>query len=156
MKVAPRYSEKTIHPQVEPGMKHLAHLRLAHRLAAAFCGLPAIAGFLFGAWFCYQIGKEEGQEAAGWIMMMGVGFGALVMLLMACLFLVSAKKVAQGKGRIFATAVSFTMVLGPGIVVTLYTLWVCWINQESSAVFAAGGIPSDPNPDIHPGYADQE
>ncbi len=75
-------------------------------------------------------------------MMMGVGFGVLVMLLIACLFLVSAKKVAQGRGRIFATALSFTMVLGPGIVVTLYTLWVCWINQETRAVFAAGGLAS--------------
>ncbi len=34
-------------------MKHLVHLRLTHLFSAAFCGLPAIAGFFFGAWFCY-------------------------------------------------------------------------------------------------------
>ena len=119
-------------------MKHLNQLSLVYKVMTALTVLGGLIAFGVGAMVMDQ------PEVKSWSIPVIIGAGVLSILIGA-LFFHAAGKVAQGEGRTLATVLS-VLQLGncPGILVAGYTVWVCWINEETKAVFEAGGLPAAP------------
>jgi hypothetical protein len=133
-------------------MKHLDTLKTVHRALGGLAILGALIVWAVGWW----IGTLPDTEAwsIGLVIVAGflsLGFGFL--------FFVSANNVARGEGRTLATVLAALQIGNcPGIFVAIYTLWVCWINEETKAVFEGAGstagtppAAADSPPSVEPG-----
>ena len=115
------------------GMKHFEYLKIVHYVMAVLPFITAIYFLGFGAWFAVS-------QAPGFMAALFVG-GGLLSLAFGYAFVVTAQKVSMGEGRILATVMAATCLGQPiGMLAALYTLWVCWINEETRAVFDEGGL----------------
>ncbi len=119
-------------------MKHLNYLATVYKAMTAFAVLGGLVTFGVGAWVMDQPDTEP------WSIAVVIGAGVMSILIGA-LFFHAAGKVAQGEGRNLATVLA-VLQLGncPGILVAGYTVWICWINEETKAVFEAGGLGAAP------------
>jgi len=132
-------------------MKHLDTLKTVHRAMGGLAILGALVVWGVACWLGTLPETEMWSIAfvivAG-CLSLGIGF----------LFFVSANKVARGEGRTLATVLAALQIGNcPGIFVAIYTLWVCWINEETKAVFegadsATGTAPqvADSPPSVDP------
>lgn len=116
---------------------HLKMLRIAHLATVGiFFVVLVIASISLN-----QFWQERGLSTSSMLVLYAPGL--LCMVSICIMFLFTAWSVGRGRGRIPATLVSATTILGPLIIVFAYTVWVCWINPDTKAVFAAGGLKSD-------------
>ena len=119
-------------------MKHLNQASLAHKVMA---GLAVV-----GTLITFGVGTSvlDKQPTPPWVTPLVLGAGVMS-LVMAGLFFVVSGKLARGEGRTMATVLS-VLQLGncPGVLVAVYTIWVCWVNEETKAVFDAGGLGAGP------------
>ena len=119
-------------------MQHLKYLATAYRIMMMISVLGALAVFGVGAWVDGQPDVEE------WAAPLVVAAGGMS-LVIGGLFFVAASKVTRGEGRTLATALAVLQMGNcPGILVAGYTIWVCWMNAETKAVFDAGGLSGSP------------
>jgi len=115
-------------------MKHLNYLATVYKVMAALALLGGLIVFAVGAVVMDQ------PEAEPWSIPVVIGAG-LISIGIGGLFFHAAGKVARGEGRLLATVLAVLQVGNcPGILVAAYTVWVCWVNDETKAVFEAGGL----------------
>jgi len=119
-------------------MKHLNYLATVYKVMTALAVLGGLIVFGVGAIVMDQ------PEAEPWSIPVVIGAG-LMSIGIGGLFFHAAGKVAGGEGRVLATVLAVLQVGNcPGILVAGYTVWVCWINEETKAVFEAGGLGAAP------------
>lgn len=119
-------------------MKHLNQLSLAYKVMAGLAGVGALITFGVGA------SVMEKPQTEPWVIPLIMGAGVMSLIMGGLFFLLSGK-LARGEGRTMATLLS-VLQLGncPGVLVAAYTIWVCWINEETKAVFEAGALGAAP------------
>ena len=120
-------------PSNSTGIKHLECLKIVHFIMAIAPFIGAVYFLALGAWFF-------GSDVPAFTSVISVGLGVLCLALGSA-FVVTGKRVSMGQGRIFATVMAATCV-GQlvGVLAALYTVWVCWFNPETKAVFDQGGL----------------
>jgi VIT1/CCC1 family predicted Fe2+/Mn2+ transporter len=122
-------------------MHHLRYLSVINKVSAVFdvvvlglCGLVCIVLAIF----------IPGQGAAEMVIWIGTGLMLLVFgVLFGVLFWILANKIALGQWRMFQTVMAvLSMGNNPpiGIAYAIYAFWVCWVNEETKAVFERGGL----------------
>ena len=117
-------------------MEHLKYLKWINY---AMAGLLAMAGLFGGAMGLIMLMASSSQSEAE-----GVFVSVLFMVLFmgitlpfALLHYLTGKRVAEGRWRIVQTilAIMGIMNMPVGTAYGLYSLWLCWMNEESKAQF---------------------
>lgn len=114
----------------------MSHLRTLGILNVVYAAIVLLA--CLGAAALLAIPALSGEG-------MGLGLGELVILgaavglvlVLGVLYVVAASLVAKGRGRILQTVLA-VMSLGSvpvGTAYGIYALWVCWMNEETKALF---------------------
>jgi len=120
-----------------PVTTHLRYLRIAHLATSGIF-------FIVMVFASISLNQFWAERDIGTSSMLVLHAPELLCMLSICIMLVfTAWSVGRGRGRIPATLVSATTILGPLIIVFVYTVWICWVNPETKAVFAAGGLQAE-------------
>jgi hypothetical protein len=116
-----------------PPMKHLRILKLLNRVYAALVFLTCL-GVVAAVAIPTFAGGRMGIGLAELSILGGV---FVIAVILGVLYLATGKLVAEGRGRILQTVMA-VLSLGSAPVGTaygVYALWVCWMNEETKALF---------------------
>jgi len=124
-------------------VKHLNYLKLINYLMAGMFLFFGILSVLLIS-IPLIIGLTQGGMGASELgILCGAALGSFLLLgVFAVLYFVAGRKVARGRGRILQTILCVLSIsnLPIGTAYGIFGLWVCWMNDETKAIFEEGGI----------------
>jgi len=124
-------------------MKHLRYLKLINMaMAGMFLFFGIISVLMISVPLI--LGLTQGGMGASEIAILGgAAIGSFLLLgLFAMLYFVCGRKVGRGRGRILQTILAVMSIsnLPIGTAYGIFGLWVCWMNDETKAIFEEGGV----------------